>query len=581
MRWSPKWPFAVLTLIAALAAPAGAPMAQNGVAGPYLAALVADRNEDYSEAATQYLRALASDGSNPALLRRAVVAHVAKGSVEGAIPLARRLAETGRVDDIAPLVLFAAYIEDEDYAAALAVLDADGETLNPLLAGLLRGWVQFALGDAEGALAHLASLNQPEVVSLFATYHTALMQGLAGDLDGARETLEGGEDGPLRLNRGTIVARAMILSAGGDDAAAMAVLDEALDLGVEDGELEAMRASLAAGESLQFTRIRSAKDGVAEVFFNFADAVSDRPGRESLVHVRLATYLHPGFGEALILAAELLEDRRQYDLAILAYAGVPQSSPLFLSAERGRAIALRLDDRADEAIGVLTGLTRNFPDDWLVHYNLGDALRQEERFAEAVAAYTDAVRGLGTPTSRHWPLFYSRAISYERQGIWEPAEADFRRALELEEDQPLVLNYLGYSLVERREKLDEALEMIERAVAQRDEDGFIRDSLGWVLYRLGRFEEAVEPMERAVKLEPTDPVINDHLGDVYWKVGREREAVFQWSRALSFDPEEEDAERIRRKLEVGLDQVLAEEAAAAGDDDRPVENSDDGTGDGG
>ena len=149
---------------------------------------------------------------------------------------------------------------------------------------------------------------------------------------------------------------------------------------------------------------------------------------------------------------------------------------------------------------------------------------------------------------------------------WDAAEADFRAALEIDPEQPQVLNYLGYSLVERQEKLDEALSMIERAVEARPESGYIIDSLGWVLYRMGRYEDAVSHMERAVELMPVDPVVNDHLGDVYWAVGRKLEAEFQWRRALSFvDPEDTDAEakpdRIRRKLDVGLDVVLAEEGA--------------------
>ena len=129
----------------------------------------------------------------------------------------------------------------------------------------------------------------------------------------------------------------------------------------------------------------------------------------------------------------------------------------------------------------------------------------------------------------------------------------------LNPDQPNVLNNLGYSLVEQRRNLDEALDMIERAVEGRPDSGYIVDSLGWVLYRLGRFEEAVDPMERAVALLPNDPIINDHLGDVYWMVGRQREARFQWERALSFEPEDEDAARIRLKLEIGLDRVLEQE----------------------
>ena len=115
-------------------------------------------------------------------------------------------------------------------------------------------------------------------------------------------------------------------------------------------------------------------------------------------------------------------------------------------------------------------------------------------------------------------------------------------------------------------KIDEAREMIEEAVAGDPDNGYITDSLGWVLYKIGAYEEAVPHMERAVELLPSDPVINDHLGDVLWKVGRRNEAVFQWKRALSFaEPSDEaDPERIRRKIEVGLDVVLEDEQASSG-----------------
>ena len=159
-----------------------------------------------------------------------------------------------------------------------------------------------------------------------------------------------------------------------------------------------------------------------------------------------------------------------------------------------------------------------------------------------------------------WRLFYARGMANERMGDWPAAEQDFRQALALQPEHPQVLNYLGYSLVEKRQKLDEALEMIQTAVDKQPESGYIVDSLGWVFYRLGRFEEALPHLERAAELMPIDPIVNDHLGDVFWEVGRKREAVFQWRRALSFDPEETDRKRILRKLEVGLERVLEEEA---------------------
>jgi Flp pilus assembly protein TadD len=197
--------------------------------------------------------------------------------------------------------------------------------------------------------------------------------------------------------------------------------------------------------------------------------------------------------------------------------------------------------------------------------SLGDMLRHEERFAEATVAYDSAIALLGESEPGEWIVYFSRGITHEREDRWPEAEADFRTALELQPDQPQVLNYLGYTMVELQVNLDEALGMIERAVAAEPESGYIVDSLGWVLYRLGRYDEALMHMERAVELLPVDPVVNDHLGDVYWAVGRKREAEFQWHRALSFvgmgESTDADSDRIRRKLEIGLDAVLAEEGA--------------------
>jgi len=229
--------------------------------------------------------------------------------------------------------------------------------------------------------------------------------------------------------------------------------------------------------------------------------------------------------------------------------------------------ALRKAGRVDAAVEVLEQLAKSHGDQAIVNVTLGDLMRQLDRFEDAVAAY-DAALALheGTDPSQ-WFIYYARAICFERLGEWDRAEKDFRTALELNPEHPQVLNYLGYSMVEQQVKLDEALDMIERAVAARPDSGYIVDSLGWVLFRLGRYEEAVPQMERAAELMPVDPVVNDHLGDVLWAVGRKREAEFQWRRALSFVDYEDaagevDPDRIRQKLEIGLDAVLAAEGAA-------------------
>ena len=209
-------------------------------------------------------------------------------------------------------------------------------------------------------------------------------------------------------------------------------------------------------------------------------------------------------------------------------------------------------DRQDEAVATLRRMADEQPERTDAISALGDVFRRDEQYAEAAAAYDIAVERIETVEYRHWRLFYVRGIAFERLGEWLKAEADFKRALELEPDQPLVLNYLGYSWVEQGRNLGEARTMIEKAVELRPDDGYIIDSLGWVAYRLGDFEEAVHQLERAVELVAGDPIINDHLGDAYWQVGRLHEARFQWRRVLTLEPEDDLAGQVRRKIADGL-----------------------------
>jgi Flp pilus assembly protein TadD len=153
-------------------------------------------------------------------------------------------------------------------------------------------------------------------------------------------------------------------------------------------------------------------------------------------------------------------------------------------------------------------------------------------------------------------LFYFRGIAYERAGIWDKAEADFRKSLALSPDQANVLNSLGYSMIEKRINIPEAMDMIRKAVELKPNDGYIVDSLGWAHYHMGEYEEATKHMERAVELRPEDPIINDHLGDAYWRAGRRLEAKFQWQHARDNKPEPADLAKIEKKLKEGLPDIV-------------------------
>lgn len=535
----------------------GAAQAQ-GLAGAYLAGNQANRDNNYEQAARYYAEALARDPSNPFLLQNALLAFIGKGDVDRAVAIARQVSSGQFGSQLADLVLVAEAIKSDNFDMAAEIVADGSDRFSPLLSGLLSGWISLGQGKMGEATARFDAMDEPMALQLFGQYHKALALASVGDYETADSILTGDSNGSLRLNRGSLIAHAQIMSQLDRSEEAVELLDEALR-GTSDQGVADLRNRIAAEGAADYTFISNARDGAAEVFLTLASVLSRESGdRLSIVYARLAEYLRPN-AEAILLTAEILQDQDQYDLATRTYARVGQNDPMFLNAELGRADALIEADKRDAAIEVLRGLTRSHGDVPRVHMSLGDALRGDERYAESAEAYDVAVGMIEDPAPNHWFLFYARGIANEREDRWPQAEADFRRALELNPDQPLVLNYLGYSMVELGINLDEAQAMIEKAVNARPDDGFITDSLGWVLYRLGKYEEAVEPMERAVSLVSDDPIINDHLGDVYWQVGRKREARFQWRRALSFKPEEKDLQRIRRKLEVGLDVVLAEE----------------------
>ena len=249
-----------------------------------------------------------------------------------------------------------------------------------------------------------------------------------------------------------------------------------------------------------------------------------------------------------MLVAGILESMDRNDDAIATYGTIKPTSPLYWSARLRIAGNLEALDRDDDAIDLLRVLTTEDPSrpDPLV--SLGDLLRSNKRFPESVNAYDRAIEVLGEIDKRHWTILYSRGISLERSRRWDRAEKDFQRALELNPEQPYVLNYLGYSWVDQGINLDRARKMIERAVQLRPNDGYIVDSLGWVLYRLKDFKGAVDKLERAVELRPQDPTINDHLGDAYWRVGRQNEARFQWRHALSLKQADTKGDHIEYKI---------------------------------
>ena len=545
----------------------GSAQAADGVAGPYLAGRVASFESDYAAAADYFAKSLIGDPTNTSLMENAILAQIGLGEFDQALSMAKGLDAAGVKSGLADLAVLANLAKQGQFDAAIAELDK-GRSAGPLVDGLFRGWAELGAGQMSEATTAFDEVAQQKGLGAFALYHKALALASVGDFEGADKILSGDEGGPLRATRRSAMAHAEVLSQLERNKDAIELIDKLFGA-TPDPTIAAMRADLEAGKTLPFTLISGPADGLAEVFYSVATALSgdtQTDGQSSatdiLMFSRAAIYLRPDLSEAVLLAASNLESQGQYEMAIATYQQIKPDSPAYVAAELGRADALIAEDRNDAAIEALEQLAKSQPGRIEAWVSLGDTLRRNERFVDGIAAYDRAVALIDKPLPEHWVLFYARGICHERQKTWDKAEADFRKALELSPDQPQVLNYLGYSYLEKKANLDEAMSMIERAAKARPDEGAIIDSLGWALYRLGRYPKAEVQMEKAIQLMPADPVVNDHLGDVYWAVGRKREAEFQWKRALSFKPDTEaEATRIRRKLEVGLDAVLQEEGA--------------------
>ena len=525
----------------------------------YLRARHAAYYSDYETAAEAYARALARDPSNMGLMESAATSSLNAGDFDAAVAVARRMRGAGSESQIASMILMAGAVAAGEYGAVSASI-AEGHRVGPLIDGLATGWAAIGSGDTARAMMAFDAVSAARGLESFGRFHKGLALAHLGEFEAA-EAIFDNDGQPLRLTRRGAEARVQILSNLGRQSDAIFIIDRLFGADLDPG-LRQMREVLEAGGTIPFTVVEAPADGIAEAYYTVAAALrGEAADGYTLLYARIAEHLSQGHVDAILMSATLLEGLGRHEQATEVYARIPEGHGAWHSAELGRAAALRKAGRPEAAIEALSRLADLYPAMPRVQIALGDALRSQKRHELAIEAYDRALALEAELDRRSWRTFYARGISRERSGDWQGALSDLNDALALRPEDPRILNFLGYGMVEQGGDLDVALDLIERAVEADPDSGYIVDSLGWAQYRLGMFEEAVTNLERAVALMPVDPTINDHLGDAYWMTGRQREARFQWSRALSFEPEDGTEDRIRRKLEVGLDTVLIEEGA--------------------
>lgn len=504
-------------------------------------------------AAQELQQALNAAPDDIDLRRQVFLLDLAGGYEDKAIAGAKSLVEVTPDADEAHLLLAFVAIRDNQPAKASTQLEAvSAQRISAVVLPVLRAWAKFGEGKQQAALDLLAAPAKADSFGTLKDYHRAMMLAASGDDAGARQLLSPlvtpDQPAPFRL----VEALVSIDARSGRRDDALALIDSQLKVASDDYALSWLRRETAAGHP-PAPPAHDARTGMADAVLSLASALQDQQiSAQALLYARMSALLTPDAGDVWLLIGRVGFSEGNAQMALDAFDRVPKGSPYVWQARLAAAQALAQLGRKEDAEARLRTMATEEPQRTEALVALGDMLRQDEKFAEAADVYTQALSRIPVLTGPDWRILYAQGIALERTDHWPQAEAAFEKALKLDPNQPFVLNYLGYSWVDRGEHLDEAKEMLNKAVELRPDDGFIVDSLGWAYYRLGDYGKAVTFLERAVELEPADPVINDHLGDAYWRAGRQREARFQWQRALTFHPETSAVAGIEQKLQNGL-----------------------------
>jgi tetratricopeptide (TPR) repeat protein len=535
-----------------------APSEPFTISGSYLAGRAAAVGRDTADAARFFEQVLRRDPQNADLLDRTFRLVLASGDMPEALRLARKVITIDPNNRLARLALGIDAVRRGRFQQARTQLSQSQRNATPdVVATLVVAWTWQGSKQPQRGLAILDRLQGNELAELFRDLHAGLLAEASGRSREATRRLEAA----YQLDQSSFVvvdayARRMARANRRDDALkAYRLLESSAP---RNARILQSIAALEQGRRPPPLAV-NARQGVAEALFGFGQLANRGDTVEiAQAYLNLALYLEPRHELALLTLADLYENINQYKRAVEVYSRIPPKS--IFADDVGIRIAVNLAQmkKNDEAEKRLAELVKRDPKDVDAIMALGNMYHRQKKYEQAANAFTMAVDLIKQPVAANWALYFARGVSYDAAKNWPRSQDDLKTAFKLDPNQPVLLNYLGYSWIDRGLNLDDALGMIRKAVELRPNDGDIVDSLGWAYYRLAKYDEAVSALERAVELKPQSWELNDHLGDAYWHVNRHLEARFQWLHALSLEPEADKRALIERKIRDGLEPVEKE-----------------------
>ena len=521
------------------------------LSGNYLAGRFAQRHKDW-DAAQKYMSAVvAFDKGNKLLKQRTFLLSI--GAQE--YGRSRQLAEALKAgNDSAELALIYLACDDlargnfKDALVNIEQLPEDG--FGQYTKPLLTAWSHAGLGDFNTAIKTL----QDKAEDTDPTYniHAALIYEMAKKHTEAEKHYRAAMEHGLTMH--TAILTANYFQRNGKAHVAKTIYDGL-------GKLYPLNPFTAAPtfSASDSPNVERASQGAAIALFELATLLYERRAYDSAqIYGSIVLLLDPKTPFATMMMGDLAALNEHYPKAIAFYDTVNENTPLYWLSRMRVAEVYEISDNLERAVALLTDLAKKSSTRLQALVSLGDLHRRHEDFESALKAYDTALNGVKTITEEHWPIIYARGMSLERLNNWERAEKDLLQALSFQPDNPMILNFIGYTWADKGIHLDKALDYIRRAVAMRPDDGYIVDSLGWALYKMGSYREATDWLERAVSLIPDDSTILDHLGDVYWQVGRTAEARYKWRRAHELSRDIAFRSTVEKKIIAGIATIPAQ-----------------------
>ncbi len=531
-----------------VATPAALP-APNSELRQYVHARLADVDGMPDAAAASYARLLQASPDDKRLALRTYRQALTAGNFKLASLAAQNLDKVKALPSDAVLMLLSDAIVARDWDHANALVNRiDREQVFSFLVPVMRGWVAFGKKSRDPA-RYLAPTADAPLANAYARDHYILIMLASGRSDvlaDVRKLIAENDSRALRLQ----LATAAILAKRNDIAGARAILAGGAP------ELAVARAALDAGK-VPAGAIDTPALGLAELFAQLAiDVKGEGRSPISLQLARLATYLAPDNGAALIAAADLLGLNGYPETALTLLGRISSDDPLWEAARQERGGILLSAGNREAALADARRVAERPDANAAAFVELGGILSELERPADAAKAYQRAIDLDAAKGQPAWTHIFLKASALDRAGDWQGAKALLLQANQLDPSQAVILNYLGYGMLDRGENLAEAQVYIEKASALDPNDAAIADSLGWLQYKRGNYARAIIALERAVAGDPGQSVMNEHLGDAYWASGRRIEARYAWRAAL-VQADKPGTERINHKLSDGLGDIVS------------------------